>query len=70
VESPTEGVYTIVVSVPEASPQGATRAHVRVFYNDVEASEIEAILPVTAEQWDVATMSRPSGRLIPLGTIR
>ena len=70
VDAPADGVYTLLVRVPAASPRGAARAEVRIYFNDVEAALFEAILPVTAEQWDVATMSRPSGRLIPLATIR
>ena len=70
VEAPADGVYTIVVRAPQTSPQGATRAEVTVRFDGVEAFISEAILGPSAEQWDVATLSRPSGRLIPLGTVR
>jgi hypothetical protein len=67
---PAAGTYTIVVRVASSSPRGSTTASLALFLDGVEAAHFEAILPTGAEQWDVATISRPSGRLVSLGTIR
>jgi len=70
VTAPADGVYTIAVVVAEASPQGATRAEVVVRFDGVAAFTAQMNLAPGDRQWDVTTMSRPSGRLVPLGTVR
>jgi hypothetical protein len=70
IEAPADGVYTIAVRVSEPSPRGAVRAELRVRLDGVDAARFEALVPGGAEQWDVATLTRPSGRLVPLGTVR
>ncbi|MCK6550924.1 hypothetical protein L6R52_34115, partial [Myxococcota bacterium] len=66
---PGDGVYTIAVAVVAPSPRGATTARLAMFLGDVEAAVFEASLPASADGWDVATLTWPSGRLTPLGTI-
>lgn len=65
-----DGVYTILVAVVAASPQGPTGATVRLFMNDVEVAVFSATIPTSAEAWDVATLSWPTGRIVPLETVR
>lgn len=65
-----DGVYTLLVTVVAASPQGPTGATVRLFMNDVEVAVFSATIPTSAEAWDVATLSWPTGRIVPLETVR
>jgi hypothetical protein len=43
---------------------------VRLFLDDVEVARFEAALPSSADAWDVATLSWPTGRIVALDTIR
>jgi hypothetical protein len=70
VEEHADGVYTILVDVVAASPQGPTGADVRLFLDDVEVARFEGTLPSSADAWDVATISWPTGRIVALDTIR
>ncbi len=68
--APADGTYTAVVTVAGASPQGATAATVTIEYESVEVARYEATLAAPTVAWDVATLSRPSGRVTALGTLR
>ena len=70
VTGPAGGVYTILVDVVAASPEGPTGAVVKIFLEDVEVAAYPATLPVAAETWDVATLTWPQGRITALDTIR
>lgn len=69
-EGPADGAYTVIVTVAGASPQGATAARLALEYEGVEVARFEATLAAPTVAWDVATLSRPSGRITPLGTLR
>lgn len=69
-EAPAEGAYTVIVTVAGASPQGATAARLALEYEGVEVARFEATLAAPTVAWDVATVSRPSGRITRLGTLR
>lgn len=70
VADPFEGVYTVQVKVVAASPEGPTGATLRVFFEDVPVAAFFTNIPVTADAWDVVTLSWPAGRLTALDTIR
>ncbi|MFO0724531.1 MAG: choice-of-anchor D domain-containing protein [Myxococcota bacterium] len=65
-----DGVYTIAVKVAAPSLAGPTAAVVEVYFEDIRVSHDEVTLSASDEEWDVATMSRPSGRILSLGSIR
>lgn len=69
-EAPADGAYTLIVTVAGASPQGATAARLAIEYEGVEVARFEATLATPTVAWDVATVSRPSGRITRLGTLR
>ena len=69
-EAPADGAYTLIVTVAGASPQGATAARLALEYEGVEVARFEATLAAPTVAWDVATVSRPSGRITRLGTLR
>ena len=64
------GVYTLFVRVVAPSPEGPSTARLRVLFGEVEVFARDAVLPLDAETWDVATLSWPSGRITALDTIR
>lgn len=70
VTDPEGGVYTLLVRIAAASPAGPTAATVRLFLEDVPVAESAAVLPLSARDWDVATLSWPSGRYSTLDNIR
>ncbi len=70
VTAPAGGVYTLQVNVVAASPEGPTGATLEVFLGDVQIAVYPATIPVSAETWDVATLSWPEGLLTRLDTIR
>ncbi len=70
VESPANGVYTMIVRAIAPATSGNTLATVIIYLEDVEAARFEAVLSPASESWDVATLTWPSGQLTALGTIR
>lgn len=70
VTDPAAGVYTVLVRVAAASPAGPVAATVRLYLEDVLVAEDQAVLPIDARDWDVATLSWPSGLYSTLDTIR
>lgn len=70
VTAPAGGVYTLLVDVVAATPEGPTGAVVRIFLEDVEVAAYPATLPVASDAWDVATLTWPEGRITTLDTIR
>ncbi len=67
---PADGVYALAARVRAASPAGPTTATVVLHYLDVEVARFEATLDAGQTHWDVATVSRPSGQIVPLGAVR
>jgi hypothetical protein len=65
-----DGTYTVIADVVASSPQGPTAAVIALFLDDVEVAVYQAVLPSSADAWDVATLSWPSGRIVSLDTIR
>ena len=70
VTGPPGGVFTLAVRVVAASPEGPTSAVVRIHLGDAEVARYTAALPTDAEQWDVATLTWPDGRITGLDTVR
>lgn len=68
--APPDGVFTVVASVVAASPQGPTSATLRIRLGETEVARYTTTLEVTAQAWDVATISWPSGRITDLDTVR
>jgi hypothetical protein len=67
---PADGAYALAARVLAASPAGPTTATVVLHFLDVEVARFEATLDAGHTHWDVATVSRPSGRIVPLGAVR
>lgn len=65
-----DGVYTIAVRVAAPSLAGPIAAAVDFYFEDVRVAHEEVTLGMTDQEWDVATLTRPSGRLLMLGSIR
>ena len=65
-----DGVYTIAVLVAAPSLAGPTAVTVDFYFEDVRVAHEEVTLSMTDREWDVATLTRPSGRLLMLGSIR
>jgi len=65
-----DGVYTIAVLVAAPSLAGPMAATVEVYFEDVRVAHEEVTLQMSDREWDVATLTRPSGRLLILGSIR
>lgn len=70
VTDPAPGVYTLLVRVAAPSPAGPVAATVRLYLEEVLVAENQAVLPIVARDWDVATLSWPSGLYSTLDTIR
>lgn len=70
VTDPDAGVYTLLVRVAAASPAGPVATTFRLYLEDVLVAEAQAVLPIDARDWDVATLSWPSGLYSTLDTIR
>ncbi len=65
-----DGVYTVTVRNVAPSPEGPTGAEVRFYLGEVEVAAFAQTIPLSARAWDVATLAWPSGRLVPLETVR
>ncbi len=70
VNGPPQGVFTIAVTVVAASPEGPTSATLRIRLSGAEVAQYTTTLPVTAEAWDVATLTWPAGRITDLDSVR
>lgn len=70
VTGPPEGVFTLVTTVVAASPEGPTAATVRIRLAGTEVARYSATLDPTAEAWDIATLTWPSGRITDIDSVR
>ena len=70
VTGPPQGVFTVAVTVVAASPEGPTSATLRIRLSGAEVAQYTTTLPVTAEAWDVATLTWPAGRITDLDSVR
>ncbi len=68
--APPDGVFTVVATIVAASPQGPTAATIRIRLGETEVAAYTTTLDVTAQAWDVATISWPSGRITDLDRVR